>query len=199
MNAILKAMIPLLHIALLVIFVIIIYAIIGLELFCGLMHSRCEYKEDGDNSLDSSKEECKKCVLFLLLNRSLGTIVDYICVQIGKPVFPLDVPCTGVATPNQTSKGYVCPPVYMINGVLKQVECRSGWPGPFFGIINFDNIGLSMLTVFQCITNEGWTTILYKVNIGKTLLKLSEIKFLSNLIRSMTQREARGLFSSSFR
>jgi hypothetical protein len=37
-------MIPLLHVALLVIFVIIMYAIIGLELFCGQMHNRCEYE-----------------------------------------------------------------------------------------------------------------------------------------------------------
>ena len=41
LNAILRAMIPLLHIALLVMFVIIIYAIIGLELFCGKLHSTC--------------------------------------------------------------------------------------------------------------------------------------------------------------
>lgn len=34
-------MVPLLHIALLVIFVIIIYAIIGLELFSGKMHMTC--------------------------------------------------------------------------------------------------------------------------------------------------------------
>lgn len=34
-------MVPLLHIALLVIFVIIIYAIIGLELFSGAMHKTC--------------------------------------------------------------------------------------------------------------------------------------------------------------
>ena len=34
-------MVPLLHIALLVIFVIIIYAIIGLELFSGSMHKTC--------------------------------------------------------------------------------------------------------------------------------------------------------------
>ena len=39
LNAILRAMIPLLHIAMLVMFVIIIYAIIGLELFCGKLHS----------------------------------------------------------------------------------------------------------------------------------------------------------------
>lgn len=36
-----KAMVPLLHIALLVLFVIIIYAIIGLELFIGRMHKTC--------------------------------------------------------------------------------------------------------------------------------------------------------------
>ena len=35
------AMIPLFHIALLVIFVIIIYAIIGLELFSGILHKTC--------------------------------------------------------------------------------------------------------------------------------------------------------------
>lgn len=39
------------------------------------------------------------------------------------------------------------------------------WPGPNYGITNFDNFGLSMLTVFQCITLEGWTDVLYNVNI----------------------------------
>lgn len=41
LNSILRAMVPLLHIALLVIFVIIIYAIIGLELFSGKLHATC--------------------------------------------------------------------------------------------------------------------------------------------------------------
>jgi len=41
LNSILKAMVPLLHIALLVIFVIIIYAIVGLELFSGSLHKTC--------------------------------------------------------------------------------------------------------------------------------------------------------------
>lgn len=36
-----KAMVPLLHIGMLVMFVIIIYAIIGLELFIGRMHKTC--------------------------------------------------------------------------------------------------------------------------------------------------------------
>ncbi|XP_073682484.1 voltage-dependent L-type calcium channel subunit alpha-1D-like [Garra rufa] len=44
LNSIIKAMVPLLHIALLVLFVIIIYAIIGLELFIGKMHATCYFQ-----------------------------------------------------------------------------------------------------------------------------------------------------------
>lgn len=40
-NAILMALIPLINIMLLVMFVIIIYAIIGLELFSGIFHKTC--------------------------------------------------------------------------------------------------------------------------------------------------------------
>ena len=43
-------------------------------------------------------------------------------------------------------------------------ECREYWAGPNFGITNFDNILFSILTVFQCITMEGWTDILYNVS-----------------------------------
>lgn len=37
------------------------------------------------------------------------------------------------------------------------------WEGPNYGITNFDNFGLAMLTVFQCVTLEGWTDVLYNV------------------------------------
>ena len=36
--------------------------------------------------------------------------------------------------------------------------------GPNDGITNFDNIFLGMLAVFQVITNEGWTDIMYWVS-----------------------------------
>ncbi|XP_050452314.1 voltage-dependent calcium channel type A subunit alpha-1 isoform X5 [Cataglyphis hispanica] len=42
--------------------------------------------------------------------------------------------------------------------------CREYWEGPNAGITSFDNIGFAMLTVFQCITMEGWTAILYWTN-----------------------------------
>ena len=41
----------------------------------------------------------------------------------------------------------------------------NSWEGPNDGITTFDNIFLAMLTVFQCITNEGWTTIMYHVRL----------------------------------
>lgn len=52
LNSILRAMVPLLHIALLVIFVIIIYAIIGLELFNGKLHATCYDNKTG------GKDDC---------------------------------------------------------------------------------------------------------------------------------------------
>lgn len=50
LNSIMKAMLPLLHIALLVGFVIIIYAIMGQELFKGKLHATC-YNEKGNELL----------------------------------------------------------------------------------------------------------------------------------------------------
>ncbi|KAM4523369.1 voltage-dependent L-type calcium channel subunit alpha-1C isoform 12-T12 [Fundulus diaphanus] len=113
LNSIIKAMVPLLHIALLVLFVIIIYAIIGLELFMGKMHKTC------------------------VNNNSAGTNVEE------KPA-----PCAP-----DGAYGRHC----MQNGT----KCQAGWEGPNDGITNFDNFAFAMLTVFQCITMEGWTDVLY--------------------------------------
>jgi len=44
-------------------------------------------------------------------------------------------------------------------------SCKANWDGPKHGIVSFDNIIYAMLTVFQCITMEGWTTTLYYVSI----------------------------------
>ncbi|XP_072489314.1 voltage-dependent N-type calcium channel subunit alpha-1B isoform X3 [Notamacropus eugenii] len=60
-----------------------------------------------------------------------------------------DFPCGTDASARQCENGYVC---------------REYWRGPNFGITNFDNILFAILTVFQCITMEGWTDILYNTN-----------------------------------
>ncbi|XP_037832714.1 voltage-dependent L-type calcium channel subunit alpha-1D isoform X11 [Kryptolebias marmoratus] len=114
LNSIIKAMVPLLHIALLVLFVIIIYAIIGLELFIGKMHATC------------------------------------FVIKTGALVEEEPAPCA------VSGHGRRC----LLNGTV----CREGWQGPNNGITNFDNFLFAMLTVFQCITMEGWTDVLYWMN-----------------------------------
>ncbi len=42
--------------------------------------------------------------------------------------------------------------------------CEEYFDGPNNGITSFDNFGLAMLTVFQCITMEGWTDVMYDVS-----------------------------------
>uniref|UniRef100_A0A5F8GDA6 Voltage-dependent P/Q-type calcium channel subunit alpha n=1 Tax=Monodelphis domestica TaxID=13616 RepID=A0A5F8GDA6_MONDO len=43
-------------------------------------------------------------------------------------------------------------------------KCKPYWEGPNNGITQFDNILFAVLTVFQCITMEGWTDLLYNSN-----------------------------------
>nr|XP_033960159.1 voltage-dependent R-type calcium channel subunit alpha-1E-like isoform X1 [Pseudochaenichthys georgianus] len=43
-------------------------------------------------------------------------------------------------------------------------DCSDTWIGPNDGITQFDNILFAVLTVFQCITMEGWTAVLYNTN-----------------------------------
>ncbi|XP_011688054.1 PREDICTED: voltage-dependent calcium channel type A subunit alpha-1-like isoform X2 [Wasmannia auropunctata] len=54
------------------------------------------------------------------------------------------------------------PGAYVCNASIS--TCLELWEGPNSGITSFDNIGFAMLTVFQCITMEGWTSILYWTN-----------------------------------
>ncbi|XP_048214228.1 voltage-dependent R-type calcium channel subunit alpha-1E isoform X3 [Perognathus longimembris pacificus] len=50
-----------------------------------------------------------------------------------------------------------------VQGCPAGYECKD-WIGPNDGITQFDNILFAVLTVFQCITMEGWTTVLYNTN-----------------------------------
>nr|CAH0109633.1 unnamed protein product [Daphnia galeata] len=68
----------------------------------------------------------------------------------------LATPCNTDNATQAVAGSYICD----YNSSL----CLEKWEGPNFGITSFDNIGFAMLTVFQCITMEGWTSILYWTN-----------------------------------
>lgn len=65
------------------------------------------------------------------------------------------VPCNADDAANAPAGSFTCDPEISI--------CLEKWEGPNYGITSFDNIIYAMLTVFQCITMEGWTPILYWV------------------------------------
>ncbi|KAK9532840.1 hypothetical protein VZT92_010206 [Zoarces viviparus] len=111
LKSIMKAMVPLLQIGLLLFFAIVMFAIIGVEFYCGKFHNTCFNIETGE--------------------------------------IAADWPC-GLEPPAR-----MCP-----NGT----KCKKYWTGPNYGITNFDNILFAVLTVFQCITMEGWVEILYNTN-----------------------------------
>ncbi|KAL4674869.1 hypothetical protein H8959_018803 [Pygathrix nigripes] len=52
-----------------------------------------------------------------------------------------------------------------VQGCPAGYECKD-WIGPNDGITQFDNILFAVLTVFQCITMEGWTTVLYNLDVS---------------------------------
>lgn len=67
--------------------------------------------------------------------------------------------------------GFSCDLLDEMDG--EPMVCSLFWEGPNFGITNFDNFGLAMLTVFQCITLEGWTDVLYGQLYNFCLLQLT--------------------------
>lgn len=58
--------------------------------------------------------------------------------------------------------------------IINGTECRGRWDGPNGGITNFDNFFFAMLTVFQCITMEGWTDVLYWVRLHLHYLDMEQ-------------------------
>jgi voltage-dependent calcium channel L type alpha-1D len=101
------------NVAKLIVVVIILYGIIGVEFFAGVLQTEC-YWNDTDTAVDG-----RRCTL------TLGN------------------------GGRECSEGQYC---------------KSGVQNPNSGIMSFDNIAISMLTVFQCITLEGWTDVWYSIN-----------------------------------
>ncbi|KAL7060820.1 hypothetical protein AAHC03_010160 [Spirometra sp. Aus1] len=126
LNSIFTAMVPLFHIGLLVIFVITVYAIIGLELFQSKLHATCYFVNSNDSYvMMSNPRPCSNSTSSMGFN----------CSELGP--------------------GYVCRDL--------PDELGERYAGPTDGLVNFDNFLYAMLTVFTCVTMEGWTTVGYHI------------------------------------
>ncbi|XP_041843896.1 voltage-dependent T-type calcium channel subunit alpha-1H-like [Melanotaenia boesemani] len=159
------------HVLLLFIFVIHIFGVVGVHLWGGELHNRCFLGED----------------IVTMYNLSLSPYFDYVPGERDSFVCSRhsstgarhckDVPpyreggnvCT-LAAPHQDKPGNwgvtaTAGPSHgdCVNWNLFYNVCRPDGPNPNMGSVNFDNIVYAWITVFQVITLEGWTDVMYLV------------------------------------
>ena len=118
----------LLDVAMLAGFVMIVFGVLGLQLFKGMLHYRCfepvtvTYDEDVFETGDVVTE-------------------------------PVD-PQTACRRPDAISgdTGSTC---------AEGLQCKWYGKNPMYGTLSFDNIFVALMTIFQCITLEGWIDVAY--------------------------------------
>ena len=167
MMSIAKAMIPLLQIMILLLFWIIVCSIIGLEFYSGIYHQTCieseavskyknfnwkqqslltNFQERGNQLCSNAKQK---------VDPFCESTVDNMCPKKYSGSHSVWQENTNFSSKWSPQNPYICSPGF---------ECAEWLEGPNFGITTFDNIIFSVITVFQCITMEGWTDILYSLS-----------------------------------
>ncbi|XP_040894614.1 voltage-dependent T-type calcium channel subunit alpha-1H-like [Toxotes jaculatrix] len=137
-------------------FVLHIFAVVGVQLWAGQLRNRCFLGEDIP----------KKYNVSLTPYFQPGEKSPFICSN-DKNGMRL---CQDV--PPYTKDGETCSLVpalagARVNGCVNwnvfYNVCRAGEDNPYMGAINFDNIGYALIAVFQVVTLEGWSEIMFYV------------------------------------
>ena len=187
-NTILRALPSLGNVALLMLFVISAFAILGMQLFKGTLQYRCyDLPADGNSMpppgilpIDVERGVCAGLLQGSLERRALLTDVSAsvplptassdaglhsteVSMVVTNAAAVTDV--VGGAISNaistvvhsqqmaaQTQAAHVCPATQ---------SCRLYGNNPEQGTVSFDNFFSSCMTVYMCITGEGWTDAMY--------------------------------------
>ena len=153
----LRSLPMLFDVLILVFFAFFIFGIIGVQLFMSKTSQRCAI-------LGNPAAGCESCGL---QDAAGYTGCDTSCVILAAPTWVYqggedgDVLCSGPRWNSYPDRGdagggNACPAGQYCVQQRKQDL-------PNFGFSNFDNIAWAWLTIFQCISMEGWTNIMYMV------------------------------------
>ncbi|XP_039472111.1 voltage-dependent T-type calcium channel subunit alpha-1H-like isoform X1 [Oreochromis aureus] len=139
-------------------FVIHIFGVIGVQMWAGKLRNRCFLGED-----ILTKYNVSLSPYFVPI---FGGQSSFICSadDKGGGRFCSDVPpyqedgkiCTLAA--DEPIQAGQC-----VNWNMYYNVCRAGDHNPDLGAVNFDNIVYAWITIFQVVTLEGWTNIMYYV------------------------------------
>ena len=159
-NTLLKALPSLRNVFLLIFFITAAFSILGMQLFKGSLHFRCydetELQLAGLDDLTA-----------LLPGAVAPAGVEPIDAQVGvcNPTIKSSLPVGDIAQIIAHTAGGLGPlgnaPRHTSNGGCVPGVCLHYGQSPRYGTLSFDNIGSAMMTVFMCITGEGWTEVMY--------------------------------------
>ena len=173
LGSIIKAVPALTHVGLLLLFLLVMYAIIGLEFYIGALNFACTELAPfaaGNNGSDGFRNGSGASSF------SSSTMMMMVELDDGRRCNPnASTGFTGGGVPDPfASTSHTC-------DAFANATC-SRVPAPNDGVTSFDNSLLAILTVFQCITLEGWTDILYSLNDANGEITGNSIYFCSLIV-----------------
>lgn len=149
-ETLLKSIPLLMDVLILVSFLFFVLGLVGVQMFAGKMDRRCA-------TLENPLTGCEKC------GTSDTLPITECAANCSLPLKPRwavddDTLCGAPRLSKYPARGPE-PAGYMCEAGSYCIEQDS----PNFGITNFDNILSAWLTIFQCISLEGWTDVMYWV------------------------------------
>ncbi|XP_031138253.1 voltage-dependent T-type calcium channel subunit alpha-1H-like isoform X1 [Sander lucioperca] len=153
------------------IFIIQIFAVVGVQLWAGQLRNRCFLGEDIPTKYNVSLNP-------YYMNK-YGEKLPFICSPDGKSGMQRchDVPpyningenCSLAAHHYASAVDELVSTVAgasanaCVNWNMYYNVCRPGDHNPYMGTISFDNIGYAWITIFQVVSLEGWAEIMFYV------------------------------------
>ncbi|KAJ9468458.1 Sodium channel protein 60E [Diplonema papillatum] len=167
-NGLLHSMRKLVNVLMLAGLLFSIFSILGVQLWAGLMRYRCQWVDPATVCIEDAGDCC------VPVNSSLPAC----CFQMPPGTescseFPgnsCGCRVSGEVYVSMVQQDVFCSPSAINGGFMGEAfgrscgagyECVDSGVNPDFGYTNFDNVGSALLVVFQCLTLEGWTDIMY--------------------------------------
>lgn len=185
-TSLLRSIPALLNVVALLLFVFAIFGILGIQIWQGLLHARCRLTEYpiqlvGGGSGDCADPRSEFCIETIVSDptkwekcHAVGDVWDP-TARWDTPVdcfWPVDnsdervcsLPGSGA---HECRTGTWCGSNYDVIGQPRfnneGLELATFVPALNWGFTNFDTMPAALLTIFQMITMEGWTDVMYQV------------------------------------
>jgi hypothetical protein len=155
----------LMDVCVLVSFMFLLFGIVGVILFAGKFRNRCYIPLNTDNVTVWEVQEIFSNTTGLLREMVVfNKRVAFANITWEMPEGQEDYVCAAPMSEDYPSKslatnGRACPK-FESDGYLIQGFCHK-YENPNYDITSYDNIGWAWLTIFQCISLEGWVDVMY--------------------------------------